>query len=169
MTSRSERASVSRREFIITTGGATLCALSGSWGATGCSGACVSNLPVAPDGSYVREQDRLLLSLTEIEELKPVGGAVIVLVDDSPNSGDHESGVEIVVAKVGEAEYRACQNRCTHKDKELDFLPDREIFRCCSGHSTFELSGEVIEGNATEPLRLYDVQLEEDLLVVLLA
>ena len=72
------------------------------------------------------------------------------------------------MTRVAESEYRAFPNRCTHKDKQLDFLPEKGILRCCSEHSTFELSGEVIEGKATEALQPYDVQLEEDRLIVLL-
>ena len=153
---------------MVTTGGATLCALTGTWGGSGCSGDCASSAPVAPEGSYSREQDRLLLWLSEIDDLKPVGGAVVLFVNGSEESADEGPGFEILVAHVEESEYRAYPNRCTHNDKELDFLPEEGILRCCSEHSTFELSGDVIEGKATRALRLYDVQLEDERLVILL-
>lgn len=152
-----------RRDFFRTTGGAALCTLSGYWGGSGCSGACVSNIPIAPDDSYLRQGDQITLSLSDIDELKPVGGAVRLLLDDS-----HGSDYQILLAHVEEGDYRAYPNQCTHKGKELDFLPHDGILRCCSGHSDFELSGEVIEGKASEALQLYEVLIEEDKLIILL-
>jgi Rieske Fe-S protein len=132
---------ISRREFVKLTGATVLCACA-CVGFSGCS-IGVSNVPLAPKGSYRREANRIIVSLTAVEELHVVGGAVRLALGDG-----HGSEVKVLVVHSGENEYLAFSNRCTHRGKELNYLKERRKLECISGKSQFDLEGNMVLGPA---------------------
>jgi len=151
---------INRREFMKLTGATVLCACAGAVGIGGCT--AISNAPLAPEGSYRREEDWGILSLAEVEELEAVGGAVRVPFADGPAAG-------VLIVHSGEDAYHAFANRCTHNGKELDYRHEKGRVQCVSGKSHFDLQGNVIKGPAESTLRSYPVQLKGYQLVIQLA
>ena len=66
---------------------------------------CYSGVPLAPKGSWSTGAGNLILSLSEIPNLQPVGGAVQVPL---------EGRASIIVAHVDTDDYLAFDNHCTH-------------------------------------------------------
>lgn len=93
----------------------------------------------------------------DVTELATPGGAVQV-----PVACTADPAQELIVIHAAEDDFRAFPNRCTHKNRQLDFLSAEEELECCSGKSRFALSGELLEGPATEPLVLLPVHRSGD-------
>lgn len=149
---------ISRREFMKLTGVTALCACAGV-GISGCS-AGVSNAPLAPEDSYRREADRVIISLTAADELNAVGGAVRLALGDGDGSE-----VKILVVHSGDDAYQAFANQCTHRGKELNYLHEKKL-QCLSRKSQFDLEGNVIKGPAESALLVYPSRREGDELVI---
>lgn len=150
---------ISRRAFIKLTGATALCACTGA-GISGCS-AGASSIPLAPEGSYRREGDRVVVSLAAAAQLNPVGGAVRLTVD-----GDGDEGLKMVIIHLEGEEFRAFADRCTHNGKELNYLPGDSKLLCRSGKSHFDLEGTVIKGPAASALLAYPAHREGDRIVL---
>ena len=150
---------ISRREFIKLTGATAVCACAGT-GLSGCSGGA-SSIPLAPEGSYRREGDRVVVSLTAAGQLNPVGGAVRLTVD-----GDGDEGLKMVIIHLEGEDFRAFADRCTHNGKDLNYLPGDGKLLCRSGKSHFDLEGNVLKGPAASALLAYPARREGDRLVL---
>jgi Rieske Fe-S protein len=152
---------ISRREFIKLTGATALCTCAGA-GISGCSNSAgVSGIPLAPEGSYQREGDRVVVSLAAAEQLNPVGGAVRLAVD-----GEGEEGLKLVIIHLAGEDFRAFADSCTHNGKELNYLPGDSKLRCRSGKSHFDLEGNVLKGPAESALLVYPAYRQGDRLVL---
>lgn len=164
MTKEEKRMTISRREFVHWTGATAVCLCAGALGISGCSGSTgVSNMPLAPEGSYRREGDRIIVSLTAAEPLSPVGGAVRLALD-----GGKDTGGMLVLVHMEDETYRAFADRCTHRGKELDYVHEGQRLQCRSRKSHFDLEGNVIKGPAKNALPGYPVRREGDQLVIAL-
>lgn len=153
---------ISRREFVKLTGATVLCACAGAVSISGCSkSAGVSNMPLAPEGSYRWDGDQLIVSLTAADQLNPVGGAARFTLD-----GSEDAEVKIAVVHSEDETYQAFANRCTHRGKELDYLNEDEKLQCRSGKAQFDLDGHVIKGPAESALLVYPTHREGDQLVI---
>jgi nitrite reductase/ring-hydroxylating ferredoxin subunit len=149
---------LNRREFIKLAGATALCACAGTAAISGCSsGGGDSNIPLAPEASYHRDGDRVIVSLIAAGRLEPVGGAVRLTLD-----GGQDTEVKIVVVHSDDEVYRAFANRCTHRGKELDYLPECNMLRCRSGKAQFDLEGSVLSGPAERALLTYPTRREGD-------
>jgi nitrite reductase/ring-hydroxylating ferredoxin subunit len=122
---------------------------------------CSSSVPLAPKGSWRTETGNLILSLSEIEKLQPVGGAVRVPLEISDPPAK-----QVIVAHISADEYLAFLNKCTHKGRGLDYHHSSAQIECCTGHSRFDLQGRVIDGNAEEDLTVYPTVLDQDRLII---
>jgi nitrite reductase/ring-hydroxylating ferredoxin subunit len=145
-----------RREFLKLAGATVLCACAGGMGASGCA-SDVSSAPLAPEGSYRREGDRIIISLAAVDELRAVEGAVRLALGDN--------GLKILVVHLEGDVYRAFANRCTHRGKELNYLPEKKL-QCLSRKAQFDLEGNVIKGPAEGALPVYPSPQEGDELVI---
>ena len=153
---------IRRREFIKLTGATALCACACGVGISGCSNSTgVSNVPLAPEGSYRRDGGRVIVSLTAADQLNPVGGAVKFTLD-----GGEDAGEKIVIVHSGDETYQAFADRCTHNGKELDYLHEGKKLQCRSGKAQFDLEGNVIKGPAESALLAYPTRREGDKLVI---
>lgn len=152
---------LSRRAFFKLTGTAVACTCIGALGASGCSGSSASDAPTAPEGSFRVRDGRVYIALSKVENLLDVGGAVKFALAD-PNGSERK----VIVARPGEADYRAFANACTHNGKELNYLHAEGLLACCGRSSRFGLSGEVIEGPAEDALVSYRVWQEGGELVI---
>ena len=152
---------ISRREFIKLTGATALCACAGA-GINGCSNSAgASSIPLAPEGSYRREGDQVVVSLTAAEQLNPVGGAVRLAVD-----GDGDEGLKMVIIHLEGEDFRAFADRCTHNGKDLNYLPGDSKLLCRSGKSHFDLEGNVLKGPAASALLAYPARRDGDRLIL---
>lgn len=154
---------ISRREFIKLTGTTVVCTcVAGVLGTSGCTaGRGVSDTPSAPEGSYRREGDKIIVALSEVDDLKEVGGAVKFTLDDKESSE-----LKIIVVHSRDDEYQAFADQCTHNEKELNYLHKEGILACCGLGSQFDLEGNVIKGPAEDALLEYPLRREgEELLI----
>ncbi|HSR31702.1 MAG TPA: Rieske (2Fe-2S) protein [Anaerolineae bacterium] len=150
-----------RRGFIKLTGTTIFCMCGGAAGMGGCGGNPTSDTPGAPAGSYRVENDRVILSLSAIDSLTPIGGAVKFTFQ---NQGG--SQLKVIVVHSGDQEFRAFADRCTHNGKELNYLHNDGVLACCGRSSRFDLAGNVVNGPAEEALVSYGAQIEDVELVI---
>jgi Rieske Fe-S protein len=152
---------LSRRSFIKLAGTAAACTCIGTLGTSGCASNSTSSTPPAPAGSYRVQGDRVHVSLTEVGSLLDVGGAIKFKVE-----GVNDPERKVIVARPGEADYRAFADACTHNGKELNYLHREGLLACCGRSSRFDLAGEVIQGPADDALLSYRLWQEGDELVI---
>ena len=150
---------IGRREFVKLTGAAALCACAGALGISGCSNS--AGVALAPEGSYRWDGDRVILALSAVDQLTPVGGAIRFSL-----AGDRDKGVKVVVVHSAQGTFRAFANRCTHNGKELDYLPEDRKLQCRSGKAQFNLDGDVLRGPAQGALLVYPTHREGNQLVI---
>ena len=152
---------ISRRRFIKLTGTTAVCTCVASAVAlSGCSKP-VSNTTPAPEGSYRRQEDKIIVSLSEIDALREVGGAVKFTLNAKDGSE-----LKIIVLHSGPDEYRAFADHCTHNGKELNYLHDESMLACCGLGSEFDLEGNVLEGPAEDALVAYSLRKAGEELVI---
>ena len=157
--------SFNRREFL-RLGGATLtgACLNGIC-LSGCGlGGGFSKTPFAPDGSFNTEGNSLVIDLARIPELNKIGGSVQLSVKHS----DSETEIKLIIFYPEGSVYKAFANVCTHRGKELEYVHHKDLLQCASGHSEFDLTGRVLEGNASKPLSSYLTNLDGNTLFVYL-
>ncbi|NIM91490.1 MAG: Rieske 2Fe-2S domain-containing protein [Candidatus Aminicenantes bacterium] len=153
----------SRREFLKVSGTTIACTCLGGVCLSGCSAfSGVSSTPLAPSGSYRKELGRLVVELEKIEELKRVGGSVKLSIHN-PEKGED---IKIILIHPENKTYLAFSDRCTHRGKELEFVHPEKKLRCASRHSEYDLSGQVLKGNAEEPVPVYATELDGSKLIV---
>ena len=153
---------INRREFIKLSGVTVFYTCAGAMGLGACSNwRDVYDAPLASEGSYRLEEDGVILSLKELNELNAVGTAVrltLIRGDDSEK--------RIIVVHASEGLYKAFADRCTHNGKEVYYLHEEKLFRCHSGRSHFDLEGHVIKGPAESSLLAIPVHRLGDELII---
>ena len=154
---------ISRREFIKLTGTTVVCTcVAGVLGTSGCSASRgVSDTPSAPEGSFRKEGDKVIVALSEVDDLDKVGNAIKFTLNDT--DGSH---LKIIVIHSQDAEYQAFADQCTHNGKELNYLHKEGMLACCGLGSEFDLEGNVVTGPAEDALLAYPLRREgEELLI----
>jgi nitrite reductase/ring-hydroxylating ferredoxin subunit len=151
---------ISRREFMRLTRAAAACAWASVLGLGGCAGTA-RIIPLVPHGSYRREGDSVIVALSEVDQLRAVGGAVRLTLDE----GETSEVKMLVVRSEGET-YRAYANRCTHRGRELDYLHEGRRLQCRSRKAHFDLDGRVLKGPPENGLLVYPSRREGDDLVI---
>jgi nitrite reductase/ring-hydroxylating ferredoxin subunit len=151
-----------RRSFIKLTGVMILSSSAVVLGIGACSGWREEyQVPQAPKGSYQLNGDQVVLSLTAVDSLSVIGGAVRLVF------GEGEEIVErLIVIRSENEKYQAFIDHCTHNDKELYYLRESKILRCHSGKSHFNMEGSVIKGPAEKPLHVFPTWQETDQLMI---
>ena len=77
---------------------------------------------------------------------------------------------QLLLAKIGEGDYLAFENKCTHGGRKLNPKADHSGLRCCSvNHSTYDLEGNNLTGPAKGPATRYQTFFENGELKVILA
>lgn len=72
----------------------------------------------------------------------------------------------MVIAHLDDGSYVAVTNKCTHAGGRLVFQNDQQSFRCLSHGAKFDAKGQVLNGPAQDSLRVYDVMVEGDSLII---
>ena len=154
---------ISRREFIKLTGTTVICTCVASvLGTSGCTAdRGVSDTPSAPEGSFRREGDKVIVALSEVSDLEKVGGAIKFTLDNGDGSE-----LKIIVVHTTDEEYQAFADRCTHNGKELVYLHAEEKLACCGLGSQFDLEGNVDKGPAEDALLEYPLRREDKELLI---
>jgi nitrite reductase/ring-hydroxylating ferredoxin subunit len=154
-----------RRSFIRNSSTVTVAVCTCGMGLSSCSAITgISNVPEAPDGSFEKNGNQVVLKLDKIPELKNAGGNIKFSIPRSP-----DKPLKLLVARMGDGRYLAVQNRCTHGKRELEYILEKDMIECVSfSHSKYNLQGEVINGPAPEPLTLYEAVQEQDSLIITL-
>jgi nitrite reductase/ring-hydroxylating ferredoxin subunit len=149
---------IDRRTFLKLAGGTAACACAGALGISGCALSGAARTPAAPEGSYRRAGDQVIVSLQAAGELEVIGAAARLALD----AGE----TKLIVVHPEDHVYLAFADQCTHNGKELDYLHDERELCCRSRKSRFGLAGGRIRGPAAGDLSLYPVRRQQDDLVI---
>lgn len=155
---KEETVTIGRRTFLKLAGSTVACACAGAVGISGCAGAGAANTPAAPEGSYRREGNQVIVALSAAAELAAVGGAVRLALD--------EGEIKLIVVHAEDQVYRAFADRCTHNGKELDYIHEQGEICCRSRKSRFDLAGSRVKGPAVSGLVAYPLHRQEGELVI---
>jgi nitrite reductase/ring-hydroxylating ferredoxin subunit len=134
------------------------CACAGAVGISGCAQSGAAHTPTAPQDSYHREGDQVIVTLSATGELATVRGAVRLALDGG--------AVRLIVVHCEEQVYRAFADRCIHNGKELDYAHEEGEIRCRSRKSRFDRTGSLIKGPAAGALAVYPLYRQGDELVI---
>lgn len=118
-----------------------------------------STAPLAACGGATLEED-VIVDVTAHDELQQDGGILRL----SPGETGYE--FDIWVRRQAEDDYLAFSGECTHLGCAVD-PPDDGGFSCPCHGSTFDRDGRVTGGPAGKDLRRFDIQLDDDELVIL--
>lgn len=118
-------------------------------------------VPSAPEGSYRLDGERIILSLPMVGSLTASGSAVRLVLEVGEGIPER-----LIVIRSGDGIYHALVDHCTHNDKELYYMHEGEMLRCHSGKSYFDIQGNVMEGPAEVPLRVFPIRQEADQLII---
>ncbi len=149
---------IDRRTFLKLAGGTMACACASAVGIGGCAGTGAVRTPAAPQESYRREGNTVIVTLSAAGELARVGGAVRLALDGG--------AIKVIVVHSEEQVYRAFADRCTHNGKELDYVHEEGEIRCRSRKSRFDLAGSLIRGPAEGGLVVHPLHRQGDELVI---
>lgn len=157
--------SLNRRQFLKSMGIATACTCTGVPLLNSCSMLQgISKLPVLPDDSYTIEDGRIVISIKKYPDLTQSGTAVKFTAVKSNGSEQ-----KVVLLHNNEGEFLAFSDNCTHADRELNFLPEKQELQCSSfGHSRFDLDGNVLKGPAKNNLAGFSVISEKQKLIIMI-
>ena len=150
-----------RRKFIKTSGTliACTCAVGGFNACKAMSG--VSKTPLAAESSYSYSEGKLTLDLTKNPELTKAGGSIKLEFEAKKELQ------KLLVANAGDQKYLVFTNKCTHGQREIEYLHDDNKLQCVSfGHSQYNVDGKVIKGPAPEALKKYEVETENNMLFI---
>jgi len=91
----------------------------------------------------------------KLQELKPNSGK-IVRFGDTP----------VLLVRTSQTEWRAFSAVCTHLSCIVQYQPERTRIWCACHNGVYNLQGQVVSGPPPRPLRLYDVHLRQDEVVI---
>lgn len=102
----------------------------------------------------------LEIDLERTPELKEASGAVRIEGGDLP--------MRVLVMRDESGTLRAFHNRCTHGGhRRLDPVPGTQSVQCCSvNKSTYTFDGQKIHGPVPDPIKIFEVQLEGQKLMI---
>jgi Rieske Fe-S protein len=105
------------------------------------------------------EDSKLIIDLNKNPKLRDIGG------------WDTFEAVEkkVIVLHPTEQEYKAFENKCTHKGGQFTYNHKDGFIQCALHGSRFDTAGQVIKGPATLPLPEFRTTLDKDQLTVYLA
>ncbi|MBN1653638.1 MAG: Rieske (2Fe-2S) protein [Deltaproteobacteria bacterium] len=151
-----------RRQFLKTGGVVAVCACTGSTLSACKMLSGISDTPVAPLASYRASATDVVVDLAKVPTLKTVGGSVKIEINDKKYNP-----LKLLVVRVGDREYKAFLDKCTHGEREMEYAADKKTLTCVSfGHSRFDDGGKVLDGPAEKPLRLFPVKVANDEIII---
>jgi Rieske Fe-S protein len=138
--------SQTRRRFLklLTIGTATATGL----GCPCCATREDSTPELSPDSVAFEEDGTIRIALDRAPELGAVGASAKI------------SARHIIIARIGEEEYVAASNQCTHNGKAIEYDHGAGLFLCVSS-SEFGLDGSRVSGPAERNLPTFETFLED--------
>ncbi|MEE2778886.1 MAG: Rieske 2Fe-2S domain-containing protein [Myxococcota bacterium] len=136
--------SATRRGFM--KGGA---ASAGVMAASLCAGCSVFLKRSQPDLSFPVGQEVISLPLAEHPGLSEPHGVTHLVSEDQRT--------RVIVVRGGDGTLVALAMECTHWGSDVRYRAASQRLECPSHGSVFDLTGQVVEGPADEPLRRYAV------------
>jgi nitrite reductase/ring-hydroxylating ferredoxin subunit len=122
----------------------------------------ISNVPEAPPGSYRKSSGEIIVDLSKIPQLANEGSNVKFTAGNGT-----EGPLKLQVSRLANGNLLAYHNVCPHGQRELEYLPKKDIIRCVSvSHSKYNLKGEVIGGPAPGPIKIYPFRQEGKSLII---
>jgi len=94
------------------------------------------------------------INLIDVPELKPVGGAYHLEVEDTSQN--------ILVVHVAQDKFVAVDIKCTHRGCDVNYDCDGKKFVCPCHGSEYDLYGRNTKGPAQKPLNYYHAELKGD-------
>jgi cytochrome b6-f complex iron-sulfur subunit len=91
----------------------------------------------------------------KLQDLKPNSGK-IVRFGDTP----------VLLIRTSQTEWRAFSAVCTHLSCIVQYQPERTRIWCACHNGVYNLQGQVVSGPPPKPLRLYDVHVRQDEVVI---
>lgn len=141
-----------RRKFIKTSGTVIACTC-----AVGSLNACkaisgVSKTPLAAENSYTFSDGTLTIDLSKNPNLLKAGSSIKLEFEAKKELQ------KILIAKTKENDYQVFTNKCTHGQREIEYMHNENKFQCVSfGHSQYDSKGSVIKGPAPKALKKHEV------------
>jgi len=105
--------------------------------------ACDSKAEVAPVGSDALD---LTIQLDDVRYSDLLKKGYYVVVDN-----------RVIVASVQPNQYVAVSPKCTHEGTTLVYKAGSNSFYCALDGSRYDITGKVLNGPATQPLRVYKI------------
>lgn len=99
---------------------------------------------------------KLAVPLDKVPDLRKVGGSVIIKL----------KGEKVLFIRDAKDSVRAVNPVCTHQECLVGYAPEKGKIACSCHGSHFELSGKVLNGPATAPLKAYPAKLEKDRIII---
>lgn len=121
-------------------------------------GICATRPPGDP-GCFGTREGRIVVDLARAPELSDRGGALRLEGSGLPE--------RVLVFRGEDDAYHAFVNKCAHGGRRLDPLPGTSQVQCCSvGKSTYDYEGMRISGAASGDVRVLEVEVDGDTLVI---
>lgn len=119
----------------------------------------VNQAPELEADEYAVSGGMLSINLSEIDDLVEAGGAVTIVDDSLPSY--------ILIAKVGENDYRVVSSECPHRGHAIGYIHEDSIFRCSSlGGESFDVDGNYRSGFVEENLTSYSFTVEDGIMII---
>ena len=151
---------IQRRTFLKKTGSTLACVC-----LAGCTvlDAAETNQVIFSEGAQ-SDSSKLVIDLSKHPKLKEVGG-----------SETFQTGTaiffkkKVIVLHPTETNYKAFENKCTHKGGQVAYRPKDGFMQCERHGSRFDIEGHVLRGPAEKPLTELRTSLDKDQLTVYLS
>lgn len=121
----------------------------------------VSHTPVLDnEAAWTYADNTLTLTLSQIPDLAQPNDAVRLEDDRLPEP--------LLIVHGKDDNYYVYLNKCTHNKRKIDTIDGK--LKCCSiSSATYDYSGKVLSGPAKGALTTYEVQQDNDQLVIVLS
>jgi Rieske Fe-S protein len=112
-----------------------------------------------PPDSYRIESKKLIIDLNKHIKLKETGGWSAFEVINR----------KVIVIHPAENDFKAFENKCTHKGGWLSYRYKDGFMQCALHGSRFDTNGEVVRGPAQLPIHEFNVNVDKSELIIDLA
>lgn len=122
----------------------------------------ISQEPELAVSEYSISGDKIVINLSEIDDLAEVGSAVTIIDDSLPSY--------LLIAKIGNEDYRVVSSECPHRGHAIAYIHEDSLFKCSSlGGESFDIDGNYKSGLAEENLPNYNFSISNNVMTIDLA
>lgn len=110
-------------------------------------------------GCWHFSDKKIIVELSKAPELANPGGAIRIEGNNIPD--------RVVLIHGDDGKYHAFLNKCKHANRRIDPVPGAFIVQCCSlNRTTYDYNGNVLKGAAKEPIKVYNVEIDNGKLII---